>query len=68
MCLTCKVGLVVPVDVDPDEPPNKMRWLRVARAISPHNFENIMHGQPQTPLSLPKRMKNRYKNLDVYKN
>ncbi|HIP58456.1 MAG TPA: hypothetical protein EYH00_04035 [Archaeoglobus profundus] len=62
--MTRKTGLVVPVDVDPDEPLNKMRWLS---AISPHNFENIMHGQPQTPLSLPKRMKNRYKNLDVYK-
>ncbi|HIP24906.1 MAG TPA: hypothetical protein EYG81_00335 [Archaeoglobus profundus] len=33
----------MPVDVAPDEPPNKMRWLRVARAISSHN---IMHGQP----------------------
>jgi len=50
-CLTRKAGLVVPVDVDPDEPPNKMKWLRVARAISSHNiesFENIMHGQPQS--------------------
>ena len=47
ICLTHKAGLVVPVDVAPDEPPNKMRWLKEARAISPHNFENTMYGQPQ---------------------
>jgi len=28
ICLTRKAGSVVPVDVAPDEPPNKMRWLR----------------------------------------
>ena len=42
--VTRKVGPVVPVDVAPDVPLNKMRWLS-GKPV--HNIENIMHRQPR---------------------